>query len=577
MSINTSPPSAQVSMADLMSLPPQQLAAMANNQQPSIAPPWMVTSALNAVNQMKAGQQQPQQPGTIKSQVVQQAMAQQHPMAQGIGAIPAPVPGQQQLPASQPPTPQQQPQQAPPQQGMAAGGSVRHFDSGGSTNDPTLGQLMSNTVLPWLKGYNPSQPIVNITPAASAPFETTGTGGNYGGTHPTTPTAKPTAATKPANTSSAAFTYGTPEFNAMFVNDTNNGAQFGGDAMSRLAGAGLPTSNTASELPASTSVLERNAATSGVPPAPDTGVPAAGANPLSKYLGRPAGPPTNDVQMPDINDTPDLTPPTPTHLNEALAYYQDPDGAAARSVRGAGLAAYAAQMNPTHLSVGDVTGFGGRSAASDAAQFAAQQARADYIQGKAEQYGTAADTLAAQNYAANVTHKEEQQKENLQNVQYNNTQANQTYQTQVNAAVQAEHNRIMEQSNQLLMQMRQDQNTLGFATLYTNKATQVDQESQAYADSVIKNDATGAYTDPAARTIAWRNAYNAHHGAAMQSVNDSFSNLMGAARSSGNANRPAAAGMGSTPPAPAAGNQSGIGAYSGVTGQAGVLKVPGYN
>lgn len=579
MSIDTRPPSAQVSMSDLMSLPPQQLAAMANNQQPSIAPPWMITSALNAVNQMKAGQQQQQSQSTIKNQVVQQAMAQQHPMAQGIGAIPAPVPGQQQLPPSQPPAPQGPPPQQPTQ-GMAGGGAVRHFDNGGSTNDPTLGQVLSNTVLPWFRGLNNS-PLINITPASSAPFDVGGTKArapysttDVGSILPTSATVSTKAvATKPTVAATdPAFKYGTPEFAAQFQKDLYGGAQFAGDAKARLLG----TPDTASQLPGSTAVLQANASATGVPPSPDTGVAAAGSNPLSKYMGKPVGAPSNNVQLPDINSTPDLTPPTPTHLNDALAYYQDPNGAAARSVKGSGLAAYAATMNPTHLSVGDLTGFGGRSAASDAAQFAAQQARADYVQGKAEQYGTAADQLAAQNYAANIAHKEQQQKLGLENAQFNSAEQGKVYSTQVNAEVQAEHNRIMEESNRLMMMMRQDQNTLGFATLYANKTAQVDQESQAYADAVVKQNQLGGIIDPAAQQTVWRNAYNAHHASALKSINDSFGNLIGAARTTGNPARPAAAGMGTSAPAPA-GNPGGIGAYSGVTGQAGVLKVPGYN
>jgi hypothetical protein len=73
-----------VSMSDLMKLGPQALGAMAQGQQQSIAPPYMVIAALKALTDQQNGQQQPQQPGTVKDQVVAQAAP---PMQAGIGAM----------------------------------------------------------------------------------------------------------------------------------------------------------------------------------------------------------------------------------------------------------------------------------------------------------------------------------------------------------------------------------------------------------------------------------------------------------------------------------------------------------
>lgn len=73
-----------VSMSDLMKLGPQALGAMAQGQQQSIAPPYMVIAALKALTDQQKGMQQPQQPGTVKDQVVAQAAP---PMQAGIGAM----------------------------------------------------------------------------------------------------------------------------------------------------------------------------------------------------------------------------------------------------------------------------------------------------------------------------------------------------------------------------------------------------------------------------------------------------------------------------------------------------------
>lgn len=90
-----------VSMSDLMKLGPQALGAMAQGQQQSIAPPYMVIAALKALTDQQKGMQQPQQPGTVKDQVVAQAAP---PMQAGIGAM--------------------APQATQPTQGFAAGGPV---------------------------------------------------------------------------------------------------------------------------------------------------------------------------------------------------------------------------------------------------------------------------------------------------------------------------------------------------------------------------------------------------------------------------------------------------------------------
>jgi hypothetical protein len=73
-----------VSMRDLIKLGPQMLGAMAQGQQPSIAPSYMVIAALKAVTDLQRGQQAPEQQQTVKDQVVAQAAPS---MQAGIGAM----------------------------------------------------------------------------------------------------------------------------------------------------------------------------------------------------------------------------------------------------------------------------------------------------------------------------------------------------------------------------------------------------------------------------------------------------------------------------------------------------------
>lgn len=81
-----------VSLSDLMKLGPQALGAMAQGQQPSIAPSYMVLAALKAVMDMQKGQQAPRPQQTVKDQVVAGTQPQEAMMA-GIGSVPAPVQG----------------------------------------------------------------------------------------------------------------------------------------------------------------------------------------------------------------------------------------------------------------------------------------------------------------------------------------------------------------------------------------------------------------------------------------------------------------------------------------------------
>ena len=142
-----------VSLSDLMQLGIPALNAMASGQTPSIAPSYMVVGALSALTQQQRGQMQPQQQGTVKSRVMQQA--------QGIGGIPVQgnvgtpgqgMPGAPQArpgmpgipggampgaantasPGASPQIPIQQSGGAPVFH-AAGGGAVRHFDGGGSS------------------------------------------------------------------------------------------------------------------------------------------------------------------------------------------------------------------------------------------------------------------------------------------------------------------------------------------------------------------------------------------------------------------------------------------------------------
>lgn len=129
MSLSTgiaSTPAQKVSLDDLTSLGLDRLQAMASGQQSSIAPSYLVIAAIEALKKGKAGVQQPQPRGTVKDQLL--ASLQPKPMptppsAMGIGAM-----AQQPQPPAQP-APPQAPQ--PPVQGMAEGGSVQHFETGG--------------------------------------------------------------------------------------------------------------------------------------------------------------------------------------------------------------------------------------------------------------------------------------------------------------------------------------------------------------------------------------------------------------------------------------------------------------
>lgn len=129
MSLSTgiaSTPAQKVSLDDLTAMGLDRLQAMASGQQSSIAPSYLVIAAIEALKKGKAGVQQPQPQGTVKDQLL--ASLQPKPMptppsAMGIGAM-----AQQPQPPAQP-APPQAPQ--PPVQGMAEGGSVQHFETGG--------------------------------------------------------------------------------------------------------------------------------------------------------------------------------------------------------------------------------------------------------------------------------------------------------------------------------------------------------------------------------------------------------------------------------------------------------------
>jgi hypothetical protein len=73
-----------VSLSDLMKLGPQALGAMAQGQTKSIAPSYMVLAALKALTDQQAGMAPDMPQGTVKDQVVAQAMP---PQQAGIGAM----------------------------------------------------------------------------------------------------------------------------------------------------------------------------------------------------------------------------------------------------------------------------------------------------------------------------------------------------------------------------------------------------------------------------------------------------------------------------------------------------------
>lgn len=102
-----------VSMRDLMKMGPQALGAMAQGQTPSIAPSYMVIAALKALTDQQKGLTAPEQPATVKDQLVAQATP---PSQAGIGAM-APV------------------------QGFAGGGAVRELP-------PSFGEEVQT----WLSG-----------------------------------------------------------------------------------------------------------------------------------------------------------------------------------------------------------------------------------------------------------------------------------------------------------------------------------------------------------------------------------------------------------------------------------------
>lgn len=79
-----------VSLRDLIKLGPQALGAMAQGQQPSIAPSYMVLAALKAVTDMQKGQPTAQPTQTVKDMVVAGAQP-QGAMMSGIAEVPQPV------------------------------------------------------------------------------------------------------------------------------------------------------------------------------------------------------------------------------------------------------------------------------------------------------------------------------------------------------------------------------------------------------------------------------------------------------------------------------------------------------
>jgi hypothetical protein len=106
-----------VSMSELTGMGLDRLNAMAQGQQPSIAPSYLVLAAIEQLKKGKAGEQAPLPQGTVKDRLLA-SINQPPPMQAGIGQM-AP----------------QQPQTAqpmPPTQRMSGGGLVQHFDDGGT-------------------------------------------------------------------------------------------------------------------------------------------------------------------------------------------------------------------------------------------------------------------------------------------------------------------------------------------------------------------------------------------------------------------------------------------------------------
>jgi len=97
-----------VSMSELTGMGLDRLNAMAQGQQPSIAPSYLVLAAIEQLKKGKAGEQAPMPQGTVKDRLLA-SVNQPTPMQSGIGQMAQP---------------QQAQQPAPPTQMMAGGGSV---------------------------------------------------------------------------------------------------------------------------------------------------------------------------------------------------------------------------------------------------------------------------------------------------------------------------------------------------------------------------------------------------------------------------------------------------------------------
>jgi hypothetical protein len=122
-----------VSMSELTGMGLDRLNAMAQGQQPSIAPSYLVLAAIEQLKKGKAGEQAPMPQGTVKDRLLA-SINQPTPTQAGIG---------QMAPATQ---------AAPPTQHMSGGGSVRHFDGGGTTGS-YLGRSQGANLLPDTTGY----------------------------------------------------------------------------------------------------------------------------------------------------------------------------------------------------------------------------------------------------------------------------------------------------------------------------------------------------------------------------------------------------------------------------------------
>jgi hypothetical protein len=261
-------------MGDLMKMGIPALNAMAQGQQNSIAPPYLILAALKALTDQQKGMGAAAPQGTVKDQI----LAQTRPTIQtGIGAMAPPgamVP--------------QQPQ------GFADGGPVESIMWGAyGTETPeeteARGVAAKQKLFDWLRGKG----------AASADW-LRGKGTVY-----------ERANSLPATQA----TQSTSDYGNEGTRSVSGGPNYGHENR-RVVQPSVPTPPPTLNIPTDSSARVSSSIRGGV----GAGIGSTGANPLPKY-----GPDT--VQMKNLADMQGMNAPANTQLDEAIKKYSTPDEA----------------------------------------------------------------------------------------------------------------------------------------------------------------------------------------------------------------------------------------------------------